>query len=50
MSFKKWTKKELIDIKCNSCETKIKDEYHVTIECPRYEKIYIPSRISFKET
>jgi len=30
--------KELIDRKCNSCETKIEDEYHVTIECPRYEK------------
>ena len=40
----KWTKKELIDRKCNLCD-KIEDEYHVIIECPRYEKIrkfYIP--------
>jgi len=30
--------KELINRKCNSCTTKIEDEFHVIIECPRYEK------------
>ena len=43
----KWTKKEVSDRKCNSCE-QIEDEYHVIIECPRYDKfrkLYIPKYI-----
>ena len=43
----KWTGKELIDRECSLCG-KLEDEYHVIIECPRYDKlrnVYIPQNL-----